>query len=74
MKSPVPFLKPKSYYSSPFRTPVIKDEVIIQYDPSQPPVIEKTVQEIPIETESQTEIEQPKSKKSKYNKLTEPEI
>lgn len=80
MKSPVPFLKPKSYYSSPFKTPVIKDEIVVQRDPSLPSIIETIVQETPVETEPLVEIEQPieveqpKPKKPKYNKPTEPEI
>jgi hypothetical protein len=35
MKSPVPFLKPKSYYASPFKALVTKDEIVVQRNPIQ---------------------------------------
>lgn len=34
MKSPVPFLKPKTYYESPIRTSVITDNTLNQVDPT----------------------------------------
>ena len=90
MKSPVPFLKPKSYYSSPIKSPVTRDEIIVQRNPIQPivenivvpkePVIveEPVIIEEPlVEIEQPLEepvIEQPKSKKSKHNKSPKPEL
>ena len=38
MKSPVPFLKPKTYYESPSKPAVIMDEIVNQVDPT--PVVE----------------------------------
>lgn len=38
MKSPVPFLKPKTYYESPIRTNVVTDDIVNQVDPT--PVVE----------------------------------
>jgi hypothetical protein len=86
MKSPVPFLKPKSYYSSPIKSPVTRDEIIVQRNPIQPivedivipeePVIvDEPLVEIEIEQPSKEPvIEQPKLKKSKHNKSPEPEL
>jgi hypothetical protein len=86
MKSPVPFLKPKSYYSSPIKSPVTRDEIIVQRNPIQPVVEDIVVPEEPvivdeplveIESEQPLEepvIEQPKSKKSKHNKSPKPEL
>jgi hypothetical protein len=84
MKSPVPFLKPKSYYSSPIKSPVTKDEIIVQRNPIQPVVEDVVVPEEPVivdeplvEIEQPLEepvIEQPKSKKSKHNKSPKPEL
>lgn len=86
MKSPVPFLKPKSYYSSPIKQSVTKDEIVVQRNPIQPlPVIEDaivpehTISDEPtplIEIEQPLEIivEQPKLKKYKHNKSSEPEL
>jgi hypothetical protein len=84
MKSPVPFLKPKSYYSSPIKSPVTRDEIIVQRNPIQPIVEDIVVPEEPIivdeplvEIEQLLEepvIEQPKSKKSKHNKSPKPEL
>lgn len=87
MKSPVPFLKPKSYYTSPFKALVTKDEVVTQINPPQPtPVIEDVIipehivndepiqlieSEQPLETPT---VEQPKLKKSKHNKSQEPKL
>ena len=87
MKSPVPFLKPKSYYASPIKQSVTKDEIVTQINPPQPtPVIEDIIvpeyivndepiqliePEQPLETPI---VEQFKSKKSKYNKSQEPEL
>jgi len=84
MKSPVPFLKPKSYYSSPIKSPVTRDEIIVQRNPIQPIVEDIVVPEEPVivdeplvEIEQPLEepvIEQPKSKKSKHNKSLKPEL
>jgi hypothetical protein len=84
MKSPVPFLKPKSYYSSPIKSPVTRDEIIVQRNPTQPIVEDIAIPEEPVivdeslvEIEQPLEesaVEQPKLKKSKYNKSPEPEI
>jgi hypothetical protein len=84
MKSPVPFLKPKSYYSSPIKSPVTRDEIIVQRNPIQPVVEDIVVPEEPVivdeplvEIEQPLEepvIEQPKSKKSKHNKSPKPEL
>lgn len=89
MKSPVPFLKPKSYYSSPFKTPVIRDEIVPQIDPVKPvsvevtpsPIIEQIdiheeqpIIEQPIEVEQLIEVEeQPVKHKKPKQKSTEPE-
>jgi len=89
MKSPVPFLKPKSYYSSPFKTPVIRDEIVPQIDPvrsepvviAPPLIIEKTValEEPVIVTDGLLDAkppvfeEQPVKYKKPKQKLTEPE-
>ena len=65
MKSPVPFLKPKSYYSSPIKTPVIRDEIVPQIDPVKPVSIEVTPSPIIEQTviyEEQPIIEHKKSK------------
>ena len=44
MKSPVPFLKPKSYYASPIKALVTKDEIVTQINPPQPiPVVEDVI-------------------------------
>jgi hypothetical protein len=86
MKSPVPFLKPKSYYSSPIKSPVIRDEITVQHNPIQPIVEDIVIPEeliivdepsVEIELEQPLEepvIEQPKSKKSKHNKSPKPEL
>jgi hypothetical protein len=84
MKSPVPFLKPKSYYSSPIKSPVTRDEIIVQRNPIQPIVEDVVVPEEPVmvdeplvEIEQPLEepvIEQPKLKKSKHNKSPKPEL
>jgi len=86
MKSPVPFLKPKSYYSSPIKSPVTRDEIIVQRNPIQPVVEDVVVPEEPvivdeplveIEFEQPLEepvIDQPKSKKLKHNKSPKPEL
>jgi hypothetical protein len=86
MKSPVPFLKPKSYYASPIKQSVTRDEIIVQRNPIQPIVEDIVVPEEPvivdkplveIEFEQSLEepvIEQPKSKKSKHNKSPKPEL
>jgi hypothetical protein len=87
MKSPVPFLKPKSYYASPFKALVTKDEIVTQINPPQPTtaiedviIPEHIVSDEPIqliESEQPLEtptVEQSKSKKPKYNKSQEPEL
>jgi hypothetical protein len=84
MKSPVPFLKPKSYYSSPIKSPVTRDEIIVQRNPIQPIVEDVVVPEEPVivdeplveieQTLEEPVIEQPKSKKSKHNKSPKPEL
>jgi hypothetical protein len=84
MKSPVPFLKPKSYYSSPIKSPVIRDEIIVQRNPIQPIVEDIVVPEEPVIVDEplveieqplkEPVIEQPKSKKSKHNKSPKPEL
>ena len=85
MKSPVPFLKPKSYYSSPIKQSVTKDEIVVQVNPTPLTVIEDVIvpeytinDEITslIEIEQPLEIivEQPKLKKSKHNKPSEPDL
>jgi hypothetical protein len=71
MKSPVPFLKPKSYYSPPSRTLVIKDEIITQHDPIlQPRVVENIPQDAPAEIKQHVGVEgeQSKFKKPKLKK------
>lgn len=77
MKSPVPFLKPKSYYTSPIKPSVTKDEIIVQRIPTPPPpVIEDIIIFEPVVEDEHTPleiiVEQPKLKKSKHNKLSEP--
>ena len=84
MKSPVPFLKPKSYYSSPIKSPVIRDEITIQRNPIQPIVEDIVVPEEPVIVDEplveikqpleELVIEQPKLKKSKHNKSPKPEL
>ena len=87
MKSPVPFLKPKSYYTSPIKALVTKDEIVTQINPPQPtPVVEDVIitehivsdepiqliePEQPLETPT---VEQSKSKKPKHNKSQEPKL
>ena len=68
MKSPIPTPKPKSYYSSPFKPKVVRDEITPQLDPvinieepiiiEEPAAIEKSIEEIP-------KIKKPKSTDSK---------
>jgi hypothetical protein len=87
MKSPVPFLKPKSYYASPIKQSVTKDEIVTQINPPQPTtaiedviIPEHIVSDEPIqliESEQPLEtptVEQPKLKKSKHNKSQEPKL
>jgi len=79
MKSPVPFLKPKSYYTSPIKSSVTKDEIVIQRDPIQPIVEDIVVPEEPVIVnkplvENIPLIEQSKLKKHKHNKPSEPEL
>lgn len=70
MKSPVPFIKPKSYYTSPIKPSVIRDVVVPQFDPiSHPDSIPQYASQDIIEVEPQENIveETPKSKKSKLS-------
>jgi hypothetical protein len=70
MKSPVPLLKPQSYYSSPIRTNVVTDDVVKQVDPA--PVVETQPEpEIKVIMSDEPSLEpmvqetKPKAKKSK---------
>lgn len=57
MKSPIPFLKPKSYYSPPSRLLVIRDEIVLQIDPIRPEHViatSLTVEQIVIQEEEPT--------------------
>ena len=68
MKSPVPFIKPQSYYTSPIKPNVVRDIVVPQFDPiSQPDPVPQPIQQDIIEVEPQESIieETPKFKKSK---------
>lgn len=68
MKSPVPFLKSKSYYSSPIKTPVIKDEVVNQSNPTfivEEPIL---VEEQHVIEELSTVVEEPIKKSNKKPK------
>lgn len=70
MKSPVPFLKPKTYYESPIRTNVVTDDIVNQVDPT--PVVESQPEpEIKVIMSGEPLLEpivqetKPKAKKSK---------
>ena len=70
MKSPVPFLKPKSYYESPIRTNVVTDDIVNQVDPA--PIVESQPEpEIKVIMSGEPSLEpmvqetKPKAKKSK---------
>ena len=70
MKSPVPFLKPKSYYSSPIRTNVATDDIVNQVDPA--PIVEtqpepeiKVIMSGEPSLDAMVQETKPKSKKSK---------
>ena len=64
MKSPVPFIKPKSYYTSPIKSNVIRDTVVPQIDPTpQPQLIPQDIDEVEPQEDIVEEI--PKPKKSK---------
>ena len=70
MKSPVPFLKPKTYYESPIRTNVVTDDIVNQVDPT--PVVESQPEpEIKVIMSGEPSLEpivqktKPKAKKSK---------
>jgi hypothetical protein len=68
MKSPVPFIKPQSYYTSPIKPNVVRDIVVPQFDPiPQPDPVPQPIQQDIIEVEPQESIieETPKLKKSK---------
>ena len=47
MKSPVPFIKPKTYYTSPIKQSVVKDEIVLQHDTpvlqSDTPILEELI-------------------------------
>ena len=70
MKSPVPFLKPQSYYSSPIRTNVATDDIVNQVDPA-PAVETQPEPEIKVIMSGEPSLDaiiqetKPKSKKSK---------
>jgi len=70
MKSPVPFLKPKTYYESPSKPAVIMDELVNQSNPT--PIIETQPEpEIKVIVSGEPSLDtmvqetKPKSKKSK---------
>ena len=70
MKSPVPFLKPKSYYESPIRANVATDDIVNQVDPA--PIVESQPEpEIKVIMSGEPSLEpmvqetKPKAKKSK---------
>ena len=70
MKSPVPFLKPKTYYESPSKQAVLMDEIVNQVDPT--PVVESQPEpEIKVIMSDEPSLEpmvqetKPKAKKSK---------
>lgn len=70
MKSPVPFLKPKTYYESPSKPAVITDDIVNQVDPT--PIVESQPEpEIKVIMSGEPSLEpmvqetKPKAKKSK---------
>ena len=70
MKSPVPFLKPRTYYESPSKQAVLMDEIVNQVDPT--PVVESQPEpEIKVIMSGEPSLEpivqetKPKAKKSK---------
>jgi hypothetical protein len=70
MKSPVPFLKPKTYYETPSKPAVIMDEIVNQVDPA--PVVEtqpepeiKVIMSGEPSLDAMVQETKPKSKKSK---------
>jgi hypothetical protein len=70
MKSPVPFLKPKTYYETPSKPAVIMDKIVNQVNPV--PVAETQPEpEIKVITSGEPSLDvmvqetKPKSKKSK---------
>lgn len=70
MKSPVPFLKPRTYYESPSKQAVLMDEIVNQVDPT--PVVESQPEpEIKVIMSDEPSLEpmvqetKPKAKKSK---------
>lgn len=68
MKSPVPFIKPQSYYTSPIKSNIVKDTVIPQFDPTpQSNSISQSIKQDIIEVDLQESIIEkvPKLKKSK---------
>jgi len=70
MKSPVPFLKPQSYYSSPIRANVATDDIVNQVDPapiveSQPEPEIKVIMSGEPSLDAMVQETKPKSKKSK---------
>lgn len=70
MKSPVPFLKPKTYYESPIRANVATDDIVNQVDPapmveSQPEPEIKVIMSGEPSLDVMFEETKPKAKKSK---------
>ena len=70
MKSPVPFLKPQSYYTSPIRTNIVTDDTVNQVDPA--PIAEvqskpeiKVIMSGEPSLDAMVEETKPKAKKSK---------
>jgi hypothetical protein len=70
MKSPVPFLKPKTYYESPIRSNVATDDIVNQVDPA--PIVEtqpepeiKVIMSGEPSLDAMVQETKPKSKKSK---------
>jgi hypothetical protein len=74
MKSPVPFLKPKSYYSSPIKSPVTRDEIIIQRNPIQPVVEDVVVPEEPVIVDEPVIVNEPLVEIESEQPLEEPVI
>lgn len=63
MKSPVPFIKPKSYYTSPIKQSVTRDEIIPQRDSIKEATVEKEI--LIVENIQYEELELVKPKKTK---------
>jgi hypothetical protein len=70
MKSPVPFIKPQSYYTSPIKSNIIKDTVMPQFDPTpQSNLISQSIKQdqdiIKVDPQESIIEKTPKLKKSK---------